>query len=235
MNYKRNAKYFKALRLSPKGWLVLIGVTGILFAVKPALAILGILLLAAVVWLIYGGKPSDAEIDAQLNSFMDGLKEQALRKLGVDEEETKIATPLFLKGYEFGESRLGDAANMKLRDIYGKDGRWRSPECSLSAWFFTENEIHYYKKTVSLVSPSYKEYTEEFFYKDVVSVKTAEHEKPWIDPKTGLESKKFKTRWTAFMLRNMGGETPECVCYSTEEADNAAQAMRSLIRQKKNT
>lgn len=234
MDYKRNAKYFKALSLPPKGWLTLIGITVILFLVNPAFAILGVLLLAAVVWFIYGGKPSDAEIDAQLDSFMNGLKEQALRKLGIDEEETKIAPPLFFKGYEFGESRLGDAANMKLRDIRGKDGRWRSPECSLSAWFFTENEIHYYRKTVSLVSPSYKEYTEEFFYKDVVSVKTDEHDKPWIDPKTGKESSSVRTRWTAFMVRNTGGETTECVCENSEETDKSAQAMRSLVRQKKN-
>ncbi len=233
MDYKRNAKYFKALRLPPKGWLFLIGVIGVLFAVKPAFAVIGVLMFAAVLWFIYGGKPSDSEIDAQLNSFMDKLGEQALRKLGIDEEETKIASPLFLKGYAIGESRLGDRANMKLYDIRGKDGRWRSPECLLTAWYFTEGQIHLYQRTVSLVSDSYKEYTDEFFYKDVVSIKTDQLEKPWIDPKTGLESTKYKANDIAFMLRNTGGETTSCVCNSTEEADNAVNAMRSLIRQKK--
>ena len=238
MNYKRNEKYFKAV---PKPPIKTIGIIilGCWLAVflnlvpLQAVIILGVIvglyLIASVL-----GRPSDAEIDAQLNSLMGALEGQALRKLGIDEEETKIAPPLFLKGYAFGGSRLGDVANMKLYDVRGKDGLWRSPECVLSAWFFTENQIHYYKRTVSLVSPSFKEYTDEFFYKDVVSIKTDELERPWTDPKTGRESKDYKTRWTAFMLRNAGGETTECVCNSTEEADNAVNAMRSLVRQKKN-
>lgn len=238
MDYKKNAKYFKKVPTPPikviGGLIVACVVAVSLNLVQPfAVITVGVIVLLYLIATALG-RPSDSDIDAQLESLMKGLKEQALRKLGVDEEEIKIAPPLFLKGYSFGASRLGDVANQKLFDVRGKDGLWRSPECVLSAWFFTESQIHYYRRTVSLVSPSYKEYTDEFFYKDVVSIKTDEHEAPWVDPKTGRESRDYKKRWTAFMLRNAGGETTECVCNSTEEADNAVNAMRSLVRQKKN-
>ena len=235
MNYARNAKYFRP-DPSPKAIIILSIIGVILLVCKLWLwGLLAIVIAVIVGFVLYSGRPTDAEIDAQRDSFMDALKDQAVRKLGIDEEEAKIAPPLFLRGYSFGRSVLGDLANRSVCDKKGKDGRWRSPECTLSAFFFTEHEIHYYKRTVSLVSNAFKEYTEEFFYKDIVSIKTDEIERPWIDPKTGNESPTEKTRWTAFMLRNTGGETTECSCNSTEEADNAVNAMRNLVRQKKNS
>lgn len=234
MNYARNIKYFRPHR-SPKAivFLAIIGVM-IILLLKSGWGAVAIAF-AVIIWIVrYGGRPTDAEIDAQRDSFMSALKDQALRKLGIDEEETKIAPPLFLRGYSFGCSVLGDKANMELCDKKGKDGFWRSPECVLSAFFFTEHEIHYYSRTVSLVSDAFKERTEEFFYKDIVSIKTEEIEKPSVDPKTGKESLTEKTRSAAFMLRNTGGETTQCACNNTEEADNAVNAMRSLVRLKKN-
>lgn len=233
MNYKRNAKYFKVFRLPVKGWLALIVLTLILFSVKPLLAICGVLLSAAVIWFMYGGKPSDAEIDSQLDSLMNGLKEQALNKLGLDEDEVKIASPLFLKSYSFGNSVLKDRANQKLSDIQGKDGYWRSPECVLTAWFFTEDQIYHYVRYVSLVSDSKKETTDEVFYKDVVSVKTDTSERPLIDPKTGKESKTKKYTETRFVLRNTGGDIIADACDTSESAEEAVRAMRNLLKQKK--
>lgn len=233
MDYKRNAKYFKSLSLPPKGWMAFIVIIGILFAVKPVFGILGLIVFCAVIWGIYGGKPSDAEIDAQLDALMNGLEQQALRKLGLDEEEVKIAPPLFLKSYSFGGSVLKDKANQKLCDKQGKDGYWRSPECVLTAWFFTEEQIYHYVKYASLVSDSKRETTDEVFYKDVVSVKTDTSERPLIDPKTGKESLTEKYTETQFILRNTGGEVIADACDTSESADEAVRAMRSLLKQKK--
>lgn len=237
MNYKRNARYFKKEPLPPPK-SIFGGIAAVaLLVVFNVISIGQVIILGIIIGVFLGilkfMTPSDAEIDAQLGSLATDIKERALKKLGIDEEEVSIAPPLFLKGYAFWKSRLGDVANMKLYDVRGKDGVWRSPECVLTAWFFSEDQIHYYARTVSLVSDSYKESTEEFFYKDVVSVKTDTLEKPWIDPKTGRESKDYKTRWLAFMLRNSGGETTECACDSSDEADRCVSAMRNLIKQKK--
>ena len=236
MNFKRNAKYFSPNPPSPKASisLVLIGLVLIIFFKSWLCGAIFILLAVLIGYAMYSGRPTDAEIDAQRDSLMSTLKDQALKKLGIDEEETKIAPPLFLRGYSFGRSVLGDKANKNVCDKIGKDGYWRSPECILSAFFFTEHEIHYYCRTASLVSDAFKEYTEEFFYKDIVSIKTDEIEKPFLDPKTGKESLTQKTRGIAFMIRNTGGETTQCSCTNTQEADEAVNAMRSLVRQKKN-
>lgn len=244
MDYQRNACYFQPTqdfrppspcppRKPTRKRIIITLIVGVIIALILLLSqhqwwALIALLIALISCLPSIGVPSDAEIDAARDSYMDSLKEWALKKLGIDEEEAALAPPLFLKGYSLG------TRNDKL----GRDEIWRSPECVLSAFFFTENEIHYYRATISLVSDSKKEFTSEFFYKDIVSIKTEDIEKPviYVDPKTNTlkESQTRKAIAKAFMLRNASGETTTCICNSTEEADNAVSAMRNLIRQKKN-
>lgn len=230
MNYERNAKYFKrGIQIPFKGWLFILALVVGLFAYHVLAGIGAVVLLVLVLVGIYGGKPSDAEIDAQFNSMFDGLKEQALNKLGLDEDEIKIAPPLFLKSYSFGTSVLGDKTNREMCDKKGSDGYWRSPEVVLTAWFFTEDQIYHYVKVASLVSDAKKETTDEFFYKDVVSVKTDTLERRVTNP----DGEEEKQNITAFILRNMGGEVTEDACDNSEYADSAVRAMRNLLKQKK--
>ena len=232
MDYKRNAKYFKALRLPPKGWLFLIATIGVLFAVKPPLAIIGVLLFAAVLWFVYGGKPSESELDAQAASFLEGIKNRAFMKLGVDEEEVSIAQPVEFWGYSFN-GVLTDDANRKAFYICGKDAKWRSSEVFTGGFYFSENVVHYYYKISSLVSDATKEGTEEYFYKDIVSVKTESSDKPYKDPKTGIEDDKKRVRYEGFVLRNSGGESTSCWVNDVATAEAAVSAFRSLLKQKK--
>ena len=230
MNYERNIKYFKRdVRIPFKGWLFLIALIAGAFVFNPLAGVGALALIVVILVCLYGGKPSDAEIDAQFNTMFDGLKEQALKKLGLDEEEVKIAPPLFLKSYSFGKSVLGDRTNNAMCDKKGKDGYWRSPEVVLTAWFFTEDQIYHYVKVASLVSDAKKETTDEFFYKDVVSVKTDTLERRVTAP----DGKEERQNITAFILRNMGGEVTEDACDNSDYADEAVRAMRNLLKQKK--
>jgi len=230
MNYKRNAKYFgRGVHIPFKDWLFILALVVGAFMYHVAAGVVAAVVLVLAMIGIYGGKPSDAEIDAQFNSMFDGLREQALNKLGLDEDEVKIAPPLFLKSYSFGKSVLGDRANNEMCDKKGSDGYWRSPEVVLTAWFFTEDQIYHYVKVASLVSDAKKETTDEFFYKDVVSVKTDTLERRVSTP----DGSEVKQNITAFILRNMGGEVTEDACDNSEYADNAVRAMRNLLKQKK--
>lgn len=222
MNYKKNAKYFRA-RPSAKraviGALVVLG----LFAVKIPLGIVGALVFAAFVYFAYFGRPADAEIDAQAVTMLADIKKRAFSKLGVEEEEVALASPIEFWGYEYGDV-LKDEANRKALNIQGGDGIWRSCEVKIGGFYFSEDVVHFYWRTASLVSDAFKEGTEEYFYKDIVSVKT--------------ETGDFKIngqegQYESFVLRNAGGESTVCSVSNGETAEAAVNAFRALLKQKK--
>lgn len=231
MDYKRNRKFFKA-KPSPKFLLLLvaIGIVGIL--TKPVVGILFIVLAVVVGVLQYGGRPTAAEIDAQASSALNDLKSRALAKLGIDEEEVNMAKPIEFWGYQLGKTVLGGDLR-GIQDVQGKDGYWRSPEVKVSGFYFSEHSIHFYYRIFSLISDLYREGTEEYFYKDVVSVKTESQDEQVYDRQTGKPHPTLRAHSETFVLRNTGGEATVCSVYDTGIADEACKAMRALLKQKK--
>ena len=220
-----------------------IGIILLLFAFISPTVVLAIPVIVVVIFFIMGfAHPSDAEMDAQLDSLTVGLEEEAISQLGLDAEEVQIAPPLFLKGYSLGRSQLHDSESTgfltkgilnSLRDVVGKDGYWRSPECVVTAWFFVEDQILQYSKIVSLIAPTFKSKTNECAYKDVVSLRTEMFEKPAVDPKTGRVLKGKISRSMSFAVLNAGGDALWCSSKDVEPAQASINAMRSLLRQKK--
>lgn len=246
INYKRNARYFRGQSISKNFMqlLIVVAVFSIFTAIGTGNIVWAVPAIIIAMFLISMilAKPSDSEIDSQLDALAVGLKEEALMQLGLDEEETQIAPPLFLKGYSLGRSVLNDVEGgnplsrrvlKALRDVVGKDGYWRSPECVVTAWFFVEDQILQYSKIVSLIAPTFKSRTKECAYKDVVSLQTEVFERPRVDPKTGKVMKGKVARSMSFAICNAGGETIWCTSKDPDEAQNSVNAMRSLIRQKK--
>lgn len=233
MDYKRNAKYFKRIpRIPAKVFLGFIIIMGVLFAMKPIIPISVLILLVVAFVLLYCGAPSDNEIDEQAAGMLDGIKARAFAKLGIDEEEIAMAQPLEFWGYNFNNV-LPDDANRKAWNVCGKDGLWRSSEITIGGFYFSENVIHYYWRTASLVSDASKEGTEEYYYKDVVSVKTSTDDIPFKNPKTGEEDTKKRVRTASFVLRNSGGESTSCWVKDIAMAEAAVNAFRALLKQKK--
>ena len=229
MDYKRNAKYFK-----PKPRLKPIIICALLGLVTIPIGIGVILLIAAIVMALpFFGKPTDQEIDEQAASFYSQVRGKALKKLGLEEEEVNIAQPVEFWGYSFGKSKLGDKMNQSLLDVEGKDGFWRSPEVVVSAFYFSENTVHFYSWVASLVSDSFRETTDEIYYKDIVSVKMDSEQSPVYD-KNGQEVPGKIAHYNSFALRNMGGESISCTVRDSADAEQAVNGMRALLKQKKN-
>ena len=136
-------------------------------------------------------------------------------------------------GYSFGRSKLGDKTNQSLLDVEGKDGIWRSPEVVISAFYFSENTVHFYSWIASLVSNSFRESTDEIYYKDIVSVKMDSEQSPVYD-KNGREIPGKVAHFDSFALRNMGGESISCTVRDSSDAEQAVNGMRALLKQKKN-
>lgn len=170
--------------------------------------------------------PSESEIDAQAKEMGCGLDDTALNKLGLDLEEVSMVKPLKLWGYRFVyPCVLGDADDAVALWITGDDGKLRSSEVSHTIFYFGEHSVYCYVRTTSLVNCHVSnERTEEYFYKDIVSVKT--------DSKVanrGGESHKVDV----FVVVNTGGERLECEVENQSEADSVARAFRTLLKQKK--
>ena len=182
-------------------------------------------------------KPTDSEIDAQALSLYSQLHCNALSKPGgFDDEEIGIANPVVLWGYLLGESKHleGTASGVYLFcEIEGKDGVWRSPEIVLSAFFFREDTILYYSRVESLVSRSFRESTDEIFYRDIVNVKIESEESPVFDRQTGKQIPGRTAHFESLVLRDTGGGIVRCPVRDSAEAEQAVNNMRNLFRRKK--
>lgn len=231
MNYNKNKKYFRR-NPSAKGVVLGVIVAIILFNISVLWGVLASLAVVALVYFLYFGKPSAAELDAMAANMLTDIKKRAFPKLGVEEEEVSIANPIEFWGYNFGWD-LNDDANQQALHVRGSDGRWRSSEVFVGGFYFSEDVVHYYYRIASLVSDAVKEGTEEFFYKDIVSVKTETEDRAFRDPKTGKSDEKYRVRYEKFALRNSGGESTNCSVNSSSEAEAAVNAFRALLKQKK--
>ncbi len=230
MDYKRNQKYF-----SGKSYIKLVIALSVIAFILLAMKVyaIGIILLGVAVaigW--FTRRPKDSEIDAAFQEERDKLRAAALKKLGIDEEEISIADPIITYAYTNTEKIYDDSLS-KCQVIKGKDGRYRTPRIEMNFFCFSENEIHFYYRYASLVSDTVKEGTKIINYKDVVSVSSDTETVPVKDPKTGLEvpGKKFVTDYFSV---NVPSDSIKCLVANSSTADSAVNALRALIKQKKN-
>ena len=195
IDYEGNRRYFsdeQLKRANMRGCLpllllfcaipVLIGIAcigsgdgaGVMFGLVVVLGTLGFLTNYIVKAFNPPKCPSESEIDAQARDMGCRLDDKALNKLGLDPEEVSMVKPLKLWGYRFVyPCVLGDADDAAALWITGKDGKLRSSEVSHTIFYFGEHSVYCYVRTASLVNCHVSnDRTEEYFYKDIVSVKT---------------------------------------------------------------
>lgn len=229
MDYKRNAKYFK-----PKPRLKPIIICALLGLVTIPIGIGVILLIAAIVMALpFFGKPSEGELDAQAQELMGELRARALKKLGLDPEEVAMAKPVEFWGYKLPAKNATDENGKPLYwSVQGKDGVWRSPVAQLTAFYFSENTVHFYQWNKALVSNESAENTDEIYYKDIVSVKMNSEDAQAYDIK-GNALQGETVHFDSFALRNTGGESISCSVRESATAEEAVKGMRALLKTKK--
>lgn len=217
-----------------KGWLMALvvggGLSAILWLTGPRWAF-WVVLVIAILWFIGCFAPPDVDYDALLEEKRKQLRERAKRKLGLEDEEISIADPIELAGFNIGERVLHDSVIDKAENVQdSKTKRWRGPEAILTGYYFTENHLAFYQWRVSLVSDSQREFTDEVFYQDIVSLKTDEQESVRI---TSPEDKEgTHVRETVFVVTNRGGE--HLFGFGpADQLESAQRAMRALLREKK--
>lgn len=176
----------------------------------------GIAIVIATIYMFLIKKVSDAEYDKAVQSVLEFLKEQALEKLGVDEDEVSEIKPILFGGYDYSNYTL-------IKQ--GKDGIWRTNKYEVVYLFFSQNEVHCYTLDFSTSESKTRESTDVYFYKDVVSVSTCSK---------SVKIEGYEYEYEMFKLVTAGGTALEVSLNDVEKnSRNSINAMRQLLREKK--
>ncbi|MCF7868543.1 MAG: hypothetical protein K9N09_07585 [Candidatus Cloacimonetes bacterium] len=207
------------------------------------IGILGSLLISVIPFLTflkknhrYKSRPSDNQMDIWLwNDFKNIIENDALAKLGLDKSEL-VAESLVIPGPIYWDNVYGINKSEILRKL-GFDYNYRYSIWNIQIFIFTENFLANYGCYYNWIrNTSINECTNEFFYKDVISIKTSSQSTAY----TLVNGSKLEHS-QIFQLKLPGDEIfvitndSELKVSSemTSRADKAIQSIRSMLRQKK--
>lgn len=147
------------------------------------------------------------------------LKQKALSKIGLDEDELQEIPPIMFEGFTFKNAWSKRRAN----------GNWVSSAYQVSWLFFSATEVYIYQYTMNMDEDKKSESTEEYFYRDVTSFNTrteTENAKDTSGNKIEVESNKFAIIVPGATL---------CVALDDTSGDfeTAIQGMKQKLREKK--
>lgn len=222
MNYDRNKKYFKHQSLKGAIIILVIGLIMTSFTGGVIYILISVGIGGAIIYSKIAGRPTDSEIDQICQEQIKNLKEQALKKLGIDEDQVKEATPIQFDGYCY--------ENISTAWLYhrGKDRRDRSSNYEAVMFLFSAEQIYCYKYKFSIIAEEKRESTEEYFYRDVVAASTASESKTYKS-KDGEVTINFEF----FKLTTSGGTSISAAIFDMGNADRGINSMKSLLRNKK--
>lgn len=166
---------------------------------------------------------TDQEYDSIARSVLTDLTPRALSRLGLDIDEVKEIAPIIFDGYSFE-----DCTRVKR----GLDGIWRSDRYKVVQLFFSLNEVHIYTYSYSTIMENTSENTDVYFYKDIVSVSTSA-ETTTINRYNGQNNAGTQVQYECFKLTTAGGTSLKVSIRDSASAQRSINAMRQLLRAKK--
>jgi hypothetical protein len=203
----------------------------ILFIISP---LAGILVISGIIlWLVLKKKITDSEIDQACIDAIQNIKNEAINRLGVDEDQVKMAEPILIKGYDF----FDDSSDILYKQ--GKDGIWRSSQYKAVLFFFSSEQVFCFSRTFSLIKRDEQyDSTDEYFYRDIVSVSTTQNKRRiTINEKVDGKKTPVTSEVTSecFRLTTSGGTSVQATVTKkdTEAVNRSINAMRNLLKDKK--
>jgi hypothetical protein len=173
------------------------------------------------------------EVDEACKNYLESnLKSMALKKLGIDESEIKEVAPIYIPGYDYEKDfSVGKEKFISRKDP--ADGKLRSSIYSAVMFFFSAEQIFYYKVRFSLLEDGVKhEITKEFHYNDIVSVDTDLESVTYnVETADGSSEEKFSIE--KFSLTTSGTTKMEATIFNLSDVEGSIQGMRNLLRRKK--
>lgn len=175
---------------------------------------------------------SDAEFDANKERQIAALnlRNKALGKLGLDEDQVKEVDPIMLIGPVHKD-------NENYKRI-GTDNIGRYSKYQITYIFCSATQVYVYQYTINLTSSSRKERAEEYFYKDITSFTTVDDEDDL--PAVGAGCLKnstgstVKVKTSEFKI-SVPGDAFLCSMIPNDETEGKIQALKAKLREKKNS
>jgi len=190
---------------------------------------------ALVGWLVRRlAIPSDTRIDLWLRELIESARDQSLGKLGlVKEELTK--EEIILIGFT-DDMQLIPEGDRWLRK--GKDKIIRFTPLSLTILQFTERHLGVYRAVLNFIRDvQLNERTDEFFYKDVVSVTTQRESHAFtlysVKVDEALQFSLAVSSGDRVTQRLPIGELDRFVSPVSTKAEQAVNNIRQMLREKK--
>lgn len=169
----------------------------------------------------------DDAYDQMVSSKLNGLnlKQRALGKIGLDEDQLREIPPVYLHGYNFD-----NGSYIKV----GSDDRLRSSKYDATWLFFSDSQVYMYSYTMDMTSDGKKETTEEYFYKDITNFSTSSEttEANKVSGCGGNNVTKITREYSRFSLV-VPGDKFYCSTSGVADADRSVSAMKQKLREKK--
>ncbi len=252
-------KYFKKFPTWAVVVIAILGLPSLLIGLSTSSSFGQFSLFWAAVWIALGvwrivsyyKKPSDAEMDAWIKEDMENLPGRALAKAGLDPAE------LIAKSVTVYGPRFWNVGGAEVGIKKGDDGIVRFMPIEVTVIHFTVHQLVSYQCVLDLTTGNpLSESTDEYFYRDVVSVSTQSESLTLegIDPKLSsgplaalmVGGKLQLNAAETFKLTTSGGTSikvflrdPKLVervgggSIPTDTADKAVQTVRKMLREKK--
>ena len=146
------------------------------------------------------------------------LRQRALNKIGLDEEEVSEIPPAVFEGYVFKNAFAKKRAN----------GSWVSSAYQVAWLFFSSTQIYVYRYTFNMDEDKKTESTDEFFYRDVTSFSTSSE----TEVAHGLGDSKFEVETNKFKMV-VPGDKIFVSMDGVSDSEAIIQAMKQKLREKK--
>lgn len=167
-----------------------------------------------------GGGMTDDEYCQMVIKKRDSLnlRDKALNKIGLDEDEISEIPPAVFEGYVFKNAFAKKRAN----------GDWVSSAYQVAWLFFSSTQLYVYRYTFKMDEDKKQESTDEFFYKDVTSFSTSSE----TETAHGLGDQKFEVESNKFKMV-VPGDKIFVSMDGVSNSEDIIQAMKQKLREKK--
>lgn len=170
---------------------------------------------------------------------LESRKAQALKKLGLDEDQVQEIPPVGFQGFAFLAGELKGIERDNVR--FTENGKVVTATKELTWLFFGDEQIFVYKARVDMVDHALRsEKTQEYFYKDVTAFSTesdSHKEKvPVFTKGCGSSTVEYKDRAVESEKFRIvvPGEVFTTAISPEDDNESKISAMKQKLREKKN-
>jgi len=160
-----------------------------------------------------------------------GLKQRALSKLGIDEDQVREIDPVCFQGFRFEFNKLHPYTSFMSMPV--------SSMFETTWLFFGDEQVYVYNHAFDTTDETLVDTTQEYFYGDITAFATRSdsvQSKVWVVKSEGCTSSRvsaMKNVTTELFRIVVPGEVFECAFRDDGSAAKQVAAMKQKLREKK--